>query len=75
MGILQSQIAVGVEAMLLQRYPRTRDRLVLLAAGFLEFTGFHQVLAFERFRATLQAVARKPPSWGHMRRVGLRQES
>ena len=74
-GILQSQIAVGVEAMLLQRYPRARDRLVLLAAGFLEFTGFHQVIALERLRATMQALVHKPPSWGHMRRVGLRQES
>lgn len=73
-GILQSQIAVGVEAMLLQRYPRARDRLVLLAAGVLEFTGFHQVLTLERFRATIQGLARKPPSWGRMRRLGLRQE-
>jgi cellulose synthase/poly-beta-1,6-N-acetylglucosamine synthase-like glycosyltransferase len=70
-GILHSQVAVGVEAMLLQRYPRTSDRLALLAAGFLEFVGFHQLLALERLRATVQAIRRRPPRWGAMRRSGF----
>jgi cellulose synthase/poly-beta-1,6-N-acetylglucosamine synthase-like glycosyltransferase len=73
-GVLVSQMAVGVEAMLLQRYPRGRDRLVLLAAGLLEFLGFHQLLSLERFRATVEALLRRPPTWGHMRRAGLSSE-
>ncbi len=69
-GVLLSQIAVGVEAMLLQRYPRTSDRLRLLAAACLEFLGFHQLLALDRFVATFQA-ARGRREWGTMRRVGI----
>lgn len=41
------------------------------AAGLLEFVGFHQLLAVERFRATIQAILRNPPTWGAMRRSGL----
>jgi cellulose synthase/poly-beta-1,6-N-acetylglucosamine synthase-like glycosyltransferase len=69
-GLLLSQVAVGVESMLLQRYPRSSDRLILLAAGLLEFLGFHQILTLERFRASFQ-VGRKRGTWGEMRRVGI----
>lgn len=69
-GMLLSQTAVGVEAMLLQRYPRVSDRLRLLAAAFLEFLGFHQLLAVDRFVATLR-VLRGGGGWGRVRRVGI----
>jgi cellulose synthase/poly-beta-1,6-N-acetylglucosamine synthase-like glycosyltransferase len=68
-GILLSEMAVGIETMLLSRYPRIRDRLSLFAAAFLEFIGYHQVLAVERFVSLFQ-IRRKRGIWGQMRRTG-----
>jgi hypothetical protein len=70
-GILLSQIGAGVEALLLHRYPRTPDRLLLFATAFVEFLGFRQILMLERFRATVQALRRTPTTWGEMRRTGI----
>jgi hypothetical protein len=70
-GILLSQIGAGVEALLLHRYPRTPDRLMLFATAFVEFVGFRQILTFERFRATVQAARRRPATWGEMPRTGI----
>ena len=56
--------------MLLARYPRLRDRLALFAAAILEFLGYHQILAVERFVAMFQ-VRRKRGNWGQMRRAGI----
>jgi hypothetical protein len=68
-GILLSEMAVGIETMLLSRYPRVRDRLALFAAAFLEFLGFHQILAVERMVSMFQ-IRRKRGIWGRQRRVG-----
>jgi cellulose synthase/poly-beta-1,6-N-acetylglucosamine synthase-like glycosyltransferase len=68
-GILLSEMAVGIETMLLSRYPRVRDRLALFAAAFLEFLGFHQILAVERLVSMFQ-IRRKRGIWGRMRRGG-----
>jgi len=72
-GMLLSQLAVGIETLLLQRYPRTRDRLALFAASFLEFLGYRQLLVFERCLATLQ-VLRKRGVWGRMKRSGVAEQ-
>ncbi|MGH2642263.1 MAG: glycosyltransferase family 2 protein [Actinomycetota bacterium] len=69
-GMVLSQVAAGVEAMLLQRYSSSMDRLILFAASLMEFLGFHQILAFERFLATFQG-RRKRGHWGAMRRSGI----
>jgi len=69
-GVLLSQLAVGMETLLLKRYPRLRDRLWLLFLSLLETLGYRQVLAFERFLATFQ-VWRKRGVWGEMQRKGL----
>ncbi len=69
-GMLLSQIAVGVEAMLLDRYPLIADRLRLLAAALLEFLGFHQLLALQRFLAILGLLG-GGGGWGRMRRAGI----
>jgi cellulose synthase/poly-beta-1,6-N-acetylglucosamine synthase-like glycosyltransferase len=71
-GILLSEMAVGIETMLLSRYPRLRDRLALFAAAFLEFVGYHQILAVERFISMFQ-IRRKRGIWGRMRRTGAAQ--
>ncbi|WP_105317969.1 glycosyltransferase family 2 protein [Thermus tenuipuniceus] len=69
-GVLLSQLAVGMETLLLKRYPRLRDRLALLFLAILEGLGYRQILAWERFLATFQ-VWRKRGVWGEMRRKGL----
>jgi hypothetical protein len=69
-GMVLSQVAAGVEAMLLQRYSSSTDRLFLFAASLMEFLGFHQILAVERFIATFQG-RRKRGHWGAMRRSGI----
>ena len=70
-GILLSQIGAGVEALLLHRYPRTPDRLLLFATAFVEFLGFRQILTLERLRATIQAAKGTPTAWGEMPRTGI----
>ncbi len=71
-SVLFSQFAAGIESFLLARYPRARDRLILLGASFLEFVGYRQILVFERFIACFQ-VRRKTRQWGTMRRGGTRE--
>ncbi|GAB5603826.1 glycosyltransferase [Thermus sp. FJN-A] len=69
-GVLLSQLGVGMETLLLKRYPRLRDRLWLLLLSVVEGAGYRQLLALERFWATFQ-VWRKRGVWGEMRRKGL----
>ena len=70
MGMLLSQVAVGIETLLLARYPRVRDRIILFAAAFLEFFGYRQILTVERVVAMLQ-IRTKRGTWGHMPRQGI----
>jgi len=69
-GMLLSQMAVGIETLLLSRYPRFRDRLLLVAAALLEFVGYRQILTFERFIATFQ-IRKRRGQWGAMSRAGF----
>jgi hypothetical protein len=63
-------VAAGVEAMLLQRYSSFSDRLLLFAASFMEFLGFHQILALERFLAMFR-TGRRRREWGAIPRTGI----
>jgi len=69
-GILLSQLAIGMETLLLKRYPRLRDRMTLLFLSLVEVLGYRQILAVERFVATFQ-ILRKRGQWGEMRRKGV----
>lgn len=69
-GMLLSQMAVGIETLLLSRYPRFRDRVILFGAAFLEFFGYRQVLTVERFFAMFQ-IRRRRGEWGAMQREGI----
>ena len=73
-GMLASQLAAGTETFLSNRYPRLRDRALLFAASFLEFTGYRQFLAFERTVATVQTPFKKG-QWGKMHRKGVKGSS
>jgi cellulose synthase/poly-beta-1,6-N-acetylglucosamine synthase-like glycosyltransferase len=68
-GMMLSQMAVGIETLLLSRYPRTRDRVILIGAALLEFCGYRQILTFERFIAMFQ-IRSKRGKWGSMVRGG-----
>jgi cellulose synthase/poly-beta-1,6-N-acetylglucosamine synthase-like glycosyltransferase len=68
-GMVLSQVAAGVEAMLLHRYSSLSDRLTLFAASLVEFLGFHQLLALERCVATFRVG--KDQAWGEMPRTGI----
>jgi cellulose synthase/poly-beta-1,6-N-acetylglucosamine synthase-like glycosyltransferase len=70
MGMLLSQVAVGIETLLMARYPRVRDRLILFAAAFLECVGYRQILLYERVIAMTQ-LRSKRGSWGAMTRLGI----
>jgi cellulose synthase/poly-beta-1,6-N-acetylglucosamine synthase-like glycosyltransferase len=69
-GMLLSQLAVGIETMLLERYERLSDRLLLFAASLLELVGYRQIMTLERFVATFQ-VRSKRHFWGAMKRTGI----
>ncbi len=69
-GIFLSQLGIGMETLLLKRYPRLSDRVLLLVYALLETLGYRQVLAFERFLATFQVI-KKRGQWGEMTRKGL----
>jgi cellulose synthase/poly-beta-1,6-N-acetylglucosamine synthase-like glycosyltransferase len=69
-GVVLSQVAAGVESMLLHRYSSASDRLILFAASFVEFLGFHQLVALERFFATFH-TGRRRREWGAMPRTGI----
>jgi cellulose synthase/poly-beta-1,6-N-acetylglucosamine synthase-like glycosyltransferase len=69
-GVLLSQLAVGIETLMLSQHPRTRDRIVLFFTAILEFCGYHQLLSAERFFAMFE-VHRKRKHWGAMARTGI----
>jgi cellulose synthase/poly-beta-1,6-N-acetylglucosamine synthase-like glycosyltransferase len=68
-GMVLSQVAAGVEAMLLHRYSSLSDRLALFAASLVEFLGLHQLLALERCVATFRVG--RDRAWGDMPRAGI----
>jgi cellulose synthase/poly-beta-1,6-N-acetylglucosamine synthase-like glycosyltransferase len=70
-GALLSEMAVGVEMLLLNRYSTLGERTTLLLASLIEVVGYRQVLVFERFRANFQ-VWSKRGKWGSARRLGIR---
>ena len=66
-GILISMAAFGIEAFMRNRYPTSKDRLLLLFASVLENLGYRQLIAWERLLASFQ-VFKKKGQWGEMKR-------
>jgi len=73
-GMLLSQVAAGIETMLLNRYPMVRDRASFFAAALLEGLGYRQMLVAVRLVASIQ-VWRKRGQWGGMARRGIAEAS
>ena len=69
-GILLSELAMGVETLLLSRYERAICRLRLFAAAFIEFAGYRQAILWERCIAPFQMRRRRGRFWTEGERRG-----
>lgn len=69
-AILLSELAMGVETLLLSRYERAACRLRLFAAAFIEFAGYRQILLWERCIAPFQLRRRQGRFWTEGERRG-----
>lgn len=69
-GVLLSHIVVMVANLLIRRYERLSDQLLLLLLGVIEFLGYRQILLWERAAASVQ-VWRKRGQWGEVKRAGI----
>ena len=69
-AILLSELAMGVETLLLSRYERTACRLRLFASAFIEFAGYRQALLWERCTAPFQLRRRRGRFWTEGERSG-----
>ncbi|MBI4060753.1 MAG: glycosyltransferase family 2 protein [Elusimicrobia bacterium] len=69
-GILLSLLAILIEEVSMERYPKLLDLGRLIATGILENFGYRQALAFIRTRA-LWDLARGSKNWGDMERRGM----
>jgi cellulose synthase/poly-beta-1,6-N-acetylglucosamine synthase-like glycosyltransferase len=58
-GLLLSQLAIGLETLILGRYASASNRLVLLFAALLEFLGYRQILVVERVVASTSMIRGK----------------
>lgn len=62
-GTLLSELAMGIETILLARYERTRDRLMLLVASVLEYLGFRQSIVLARVGALFRMRSQRGRYW------------
>lgn len=69
-GILNTLLALILDDLLFRRYERVRDLARLVAAAFLEYAGFRQLLALQRFTASF-SVRRRKATWGEQRRQAI----
>lgn len=69
-GVLLSELAMGVETLLLSRYERSADRYKLFLAAFAEYFGFRQIILWERCIAAFQIRSRRGKYWTE-ERVGI----
>ena len=60
-SVLLSELALGIEALLLRRYSRFGDRFVLLLSAFVEFAGFREVITFVRSTAVFRVRRQSRP--------------
>lgn len=69
-GVLLSQLAVGIEALLFARYSTLNERLILILAAFVESMGYRQMLVYDRFMAMFTVWTQRG-QWGAMKRAGI----
>jgi hypothetical protein len=62
-GIMLSELAMGIETLLLARYSRFRDRAALFAAAIVEHLGVRQIIQLVRFLAIFQVRSKRGQWW------------
>ena len=62
-GTILSVMALVLDDLLFKRYERARDLLKMIAAAFVEYFGYHQLLALQRTASFLNVVFRRG-HWG-----------
>ncbi len=74
MGMLLSTLSVVFEEMTFSKYPRLKDKLILILFGVLENFGYRQRHTFWRVRG-IYDLLRKRKEWGEMKRSSFTKES
>jgi cellulose synthase/poly-beta-1,6-N-acetylglucosamine synthase-like glycosyltransferase len=69
-GVIISTLSVILEELSFKRYPRTLDLLKLIAAGFLENFGYHQLTVWWRLKGFWDYF-KGNTRWGKMERKGF----
>ena len=72
-GTLLSVMALVLDDLLFKRYERARDLLKMIAAAFVEYFGYHQLLALQRTASFLNVVFRRG-HWGKAKRSHIAHE-
>jgi cellulose synthase/poly-beta-1,6-N-acetylglucosamine synthase-like glycosyltransferase len=70
LGVILSTSAVILEELSFRKYPKTTDLLKLVAAGFLENLGYHQLTLWWRVKGCWDFI-RGSTAWGKMERKGF----
>ncbi len=70
LGVIISTMSVILEELSFKRYPRTSDLMKLIAAGFLENFGYHQLTFWWRLKGFWDYF-RGITEWGRMERKGF----
>lgn len=68
--IVLTGLALILDDLLFRRYERARDLARMIAASFIAYLGYRQVLAFTRSFAFL-TVFRRKRHWGHIQRTAV----
>ncbi len=66
-GTILSVMALVLDDLLFKRYERARDLLKMVGAAFVEYFGYHQLLALQRTASFLNVVFRRG-GWGQATR-------
>ena len=75
LGMLLSVLALLLDELSFQTYPRAADLLLLFAAVAMENLGYRQVNAWWRLRGLLAWAARREARWGEMTRTASWQRN
>ncbi len=69
-GIVLSILSVILEELSFKKYPTLKDLFILFGAAFFENFGYRQIIAWWRFKATIDYIAGNR-GWGKMEKKGF----
>lgn len=71
LGIFNSVIALLLEELTFQLYPKTRDVIKLLGVAIIENFGYRQLNSYWRLLGFFRWALKKSGPWGEMKRIGV----